>query len=311
MVASLISLLTRERRAGLPNFAGTHLDVEVPITQRFIDMVVARVVGAKRLHGAAVTLGDANTISVEVSQPVFGFPARLALDMRLGERVDLAADPRIYLLVGERSFTWTAVSRIARAAGLAPAGVEIARDGLAIDLRTLAARAGVGDLLPLARRLTFQSEQGVLRIGMGLEIPEGGIGTRSAASTNDAEETPDVHPRADQRLAQDEKVEGPSRKQALLAGLPLETELRGARASGQIAATDGLVNDMLRLLHATLGERPYAAAPHREAVQPGSDRMVDSKAGWPDAATVARWVERGVVHFEQGRAVLECDIVVR
>ena len=38
MIASLISLLTRERRAGLANFAGTRLDVEVPVTQRFIDM---------------------------------------------------------------------------------------------------------------------------------------------------------------------------------------------------------------------------------------------------------------------------------
>jgi len=311
MIASLISLLTRERRAGLANFAGTRLDVEVPVTQRFIDMVVARVVSAKRFHGAAVTLGDANTITVEVTQPVFGFPARLALDMRLRERVDLVADPRIYLLVAERSFTWTAVSRIALAAGLAPAGVEIARDGLAIDIRTLAARAGVGDLLPLARRLTFQSEQGVLRIGMGLEIPEGGIGTASEGSSNEAEETPDGHSRADERLAQDENVEGPSRRQALLADLPLEAELRGARASGQITAMEGLVNDMLRLLHAALGERQYAAAPHREAVQPGSDRMVDSKAGWPDAATMARWVERGVVHFEQGLVVLECDIVVR
>ena len=71
--------------------------------------------------------------------------------------------------------TWSAISRIVIAAGLAPPGVEIARDGVAIDLRMLAARAGVPDILALVQTVAFDGDTGALHVQAVIDVPEGGV----------------------------------------------------------------------------------------------------------------------------------------
>src|SRR5688572_20116937 len=175
MNTPFLAVLERERAAGFRGLAGTHVEATVPITQHLVDELVAQAAAARNLGGLKLTLRAGNEIGVAVVKSVFGFDTRLAIDMRIRGPVDLASDPRLYLLVARPSITWTAISRIVIAAGLAPPGVEIARDGVAVDLRMLASRAGVADLLAPVQTVAFEGDAGVLRVRAVVDVPEEGV----------------------------------------------------------------------------------------------------------------------------------------
>src|SRR3954463_5677278 len=138
MMARVLSALQADRIAGFKGFAGTHVEATVPVTQRLVDALVEFAGARRKLNGLTVTLAANHDIGIAVAKTLLGFETRLAIDLRIRGPVDLASDPRLYLLVSRPSITWSAISRLAIAAGLAPPGVEIGRDGIAIDLRVLA-----------------------------------------------------------------------------------------------------------------------------------------------------------------------------
>jgi hypothetical protein len=157
---------------------------------------------------------------------------------------------------------------------------------VALDLRTLATRLGVGDLLPMARAVDFESDPGVLRVRVTVQIPEGGISAepqgRSALLT--------------------------ARTGELVEVLP---ELRGARVRGRIVLTEVLVNEVLS---AALDAARDAALQGDNVVTggEGGEGARVSAARLPvDGRTVAHWIQRASVRFENGRVVLEPDIAVR
>jgi hypothetical protein len=279
----MLSALERERAAGFKNLSGTHLDVTVPVTQRLLDLLLARA-ASRQLGNVTVMLRGTDAIAVTVVKPVLGFAARLGLDLRLEGGSDLASDPRVYLVVDRPSVAWRAISRIAVAAGLTPAGVEIGRDGVAIDLRALGTRAGIGDLVSGIRAIAFEVEPGVLRVRIAVQIPEGGL----AAAR-----------------------QGP----AGLANAPLNAwlepedvlpELRGARVRGRVVATEGLVNEVL-------GTALEAARRDGQDGVTEARAISDTATGAApalDARMVARWIQRATIRFEHGKVVLEPDIEI-
>jgi hypothetical protein len=250
-------------------------------------MLAAQAAATRHLDGLQVTLRPNMEIGVAVVKPVLGFDTRLAIDLRIRGPVDLASDPRLYLLVARPSFTWSAISRVAIAAGLAPSGVEIGRDGVAVDLRVLAARAGVGDLLALVRTLAFDGEAGVLRVTMVAEVPDGGV---------EAGREQRPHTEAPARSSAD--------RTALADEATLVKELRGARVSGRITISQDLANDALELALAAARARGAPVTPAPVSAEPRG-----APAG-PDVTTLARWVQRASVRFENGRIVLEPDVVI-
>ena len=291
MNTPLVPLLQRERAAGFSGLAGTHVDATVPLTQRLVDLLVAQAGAARNLGGLKVTLGADNQIGVAVVKSVFGFNTRLAIDLRIRGPVDLVSDPRLYLLVARPSITWSAISRIVIAASLAPPGVEIARDGVAIDLRMLAARAGFADVLALVQKVAFDGDAGALRVRAVIDVPQGGISPEARQAPQEA------------------GAPGPS-SGAGMRKLPsadaLVTELRGARLSGRVSVSEALANEAIRI----------ALEAARAA---GSGESTGSASGVPpavstglrlDAGMLAGWVRQAGVRFQNGRIVLEPDILI-
>jgi hypothetical protein len=240
------------------------------------------------MDGLKITLRPNMEIGVAVVKPVLGFDTRLAIDLRIRGPVDLASDPRLYLLVARPTLTWSAISRVAIAAGLAPPGVEIGRDGVAVDLRVLAARAGVGDLLSLVRTLAFDGDAGVLRVTVVAEVPEGGS----------------VEAGREQRPHTEAPARSSADRGALADEATLVKELRGARVSGRIAISQDLANDAIELALTAARAGGAGVTPAPVAAEP---RRAPAR---PDVTTLARWVQRASVRFENGRIVLEPDVVI-
>ena len=282
----VLSIMERERAAGFSALSGTHVEATVPITQRVLDLLVARIAGQRNLSGLKITLRANREIGVAVVKPVFGFETRLAIDLRIRGPVDLASDSRMYLVVARPSLTWSAISRLVLAAGLAPASVEIGTDGVAIDLRMLASRAGVLDLVSLVRSIDFESEDGVLRVHVVADVPEGGVRTDRTSGL------PGGGPAGE--------ADGPTLPEpdAWL------TELRGARIRGRIAISEELANQAIGLA-LDIARAPRGAADPASPAGPSAA----GRAG-VDAAVLAGWVQRACVRFENGRIVLEPDVVI-
>jgi hypothetical protein len=285
--ANVVSIAGRERASGFRGLAGSRLEAAVPVTQRLVEVLVGQVAARRNLHGLTVALRDDQEIEITIVKSVLGFETRLAVDLRIRGPVDLATDPRLYLLVARPSFTWSAISRLVVAAGLAPAGVEIARDGVAIDLRVLASRAGVADLLSLVRTIAFEGEAGVLRVHVAADVPEGG----GIPADAPAPRPPDPAPNS------------PRGGVSPVAVATLLTEIRGARVRGRLAISQDLANEAIGLALETARQGPRA-----DAVQ--ADGPVATPRTPVDAATVARWVQGTTVRFEIGRVVLEPDVVI-
>ena len=292
-----LSILEGERAAGFPNLAGTHLEATLPLTQRLVDMLVSRASARRNLHGLKVTLRANNEVDVEIVKPLFGFDTRLALAFRIGRAVNLTSDARLYALVATPSLTWAAVSRLATAARLAPEGVDIGRDGVAIDLRALAARAGIDDLMALARTIELEGRPGVLVVRAVVDVAEGGITTRAGEQRLEPDSSPRVgHPGAPGR------AEGGTVRDHALPGDPARflRELHGARLQGRIVLSEDLVN---AAIGAALGSPggDGTGEPGRDANAPSSE--------WArtlvDGLTRARWIQKARVRFENGSAVVE------
>jgi hypothetical protein len=301
MSTRALTIIDTERADGFRNLAGTRLEATLPVTQHLVDIEIAHAGSRRNLHGLQVTLRAGNEIGVEVVKPVFGFNARLALVFRIAGPVDVASDPRVYLLVNP-SLTWTAVSRLATAAGLAPAGVSIGRDGVAVDLRALAARAGLDDLLSLARTLELEGRAGVLIVRIAIEVPEGGVTGRTTQGP-DRESVPQAGgagARTGPLESGDESGRpGPRAVETLLR------ELEGARVRGRVSVGEGLAN---AAIGAALQSAREAAAGERGADAGGAP--ADAAPSAVDGSTLTRWVQRAHVQFVNGRMVLDVDIVL-
>jgi len=289
LTQQLVTMLKRERATGFKRLGGTQIEASLPITQRLIDVLLTQVASDPRLSGLEVTLKANQEIGVAVLKPVLGFETRLGIDLRIRGPVDLAADPHLYLVLARPSVTWSALSRLAIAAGLAPAGVEIGRDGVALDLRALAARAGASDLLSLVRTVRFEGEPGVLWVHVRGDVPEDGAAGHGGPGVQ-AQRPPGraagaVRARPDPEL--------------------LLNEMRGARVKGRIAVSQDLANEAVGL---ALGAARENGLPPVEALGTAASRP--GPAVRLDTATVAGWIRRANVRFENGRIVLEPEVVI-
>jgi len=270
--------MERVRAARFEALAGTHVEAMVPVTQHLIDVLVAQVAAERNLPGLTVTLRADGEIGVAVVKSVFGFDTRLAIDLRIRGPIDMTSDPRLYLVIARPSFTWSALSRVIAAAGLAPPGVEIGQDGLAVDLRTIASRAGVADLMAVVQTLAFDGEAGLLRVHVVADVPDGGIAVGPTGAPPGAG----------------------ARHGAAPDRIDLLQELRGARVWGRVAISEELANQLLGLAL----EKARTPAPRADA------RSAAAESGVPSAAAVAQWIQRAGVRFENARLVLEPDVVV-
>ena len=177
------------------------------------------------------------------------------------------------------------------AAGLAPPGVEIARDGVAIDLRMLASRAGVADVLALVQNVAFDGDAGALRVRAVIDVPQGGIAPEARQAPQEA------------------GAPGPS-SGAGMRKLPsadaLVTELRGARLSGRVSVSEALANEAIRIA-LEAARAGWVRGEHR--VREWGAPAVSTGLRL-DAGMLAGWVRQAGVRFQNGRIVLEPDILI-
>jgi hypothetical protein len=146
-------------------------------------------------------------------------------------------------------------------------------------------------MLPLVQNVAFDGDATGLRVRAVIDVPEGGVAPASG------------------RIAEKRSAPAgasPGGMQYLPSAGALLPELRGARFAGHVAVTEALANEAIRI--ALDGARAGGSG-ESNSVQRQVPRTRDSALPL-DPGTLARWVRKAGVRFQNGRIVLEPDILV-
>ena len=171
MPTAVAAILERQRERRFADLAGSRVDATLPVRQALVDELVATAIARHPEAELDARLLNGNRLEVRAGWRIFGFPARWRLPFIIDPHVNVAERPMLFLRLAESSAAWSAARRAIGGLGLLPSFLRISDQGVALDLRQLAQQRGYGDLLPIARALTFDGQDGILWMRVEAEVP--------------------------------------------------------------------------------------------------------------------------------------------
>lgn len=265
LLTPLLGVLEAERARQFDGFAGSRVDVVLPLRQAAVDAALAAVPRwPAPLEGVSVTVAPDNLLHVGIALRVLGFTTRLRLRLRLHPTMEAGV---VRLQIDDDSLVARGLTMLGPVLGQLPDGVTLEGRHLAVQVYRLATQQGAGDLVRLCTDASFTSDEGTLWVRATVRAPA------------------EAAPRGEPRDASTTRPATP---------LPLQTLLdwlAGATADADIRVTDRLANDLLTAALAS--------------VAPGSDGGGTTPADVAVSALQAPVVhfEQGAVRFTT-RAVL-------
>ena len=153
--------------------AGTSLVGEIPIRDTLINRLIARRLdGHRHIASVHVTLLEADEALVRVEPRTRLLPS-IRVALRIEQQPDLPHDAVLRLrwsLPGSGAFTLVARA-VAGYIKTMPPGIQVDRDVVLVDLRTLLRSRGVEEVLELLHRVAFHTRPGAvlvqLQAGLG------------------------------------------------------------------------------------------------------------------------------------------------
>ena len=146
--------------------AGTSFVGEIPIKETLINRLIARrLEGHSHIASVQVTLLEADEALVRVEPRTRLLPS-IPVAVRIEQQPDLPRDATLRLrgsLPGSGAFTLVAKA-IAGYIKAMPPGIQIDRDVIVVDLRTLLRARGVEEVLGLLHRVAFHTRPGALLV---------------------------------------------------------------------------------------------------------------------------------------------------
>jgi hypothetical protein len=236
VITGLAALWAAERGGGLARLAGSRIHAFIPIRERLIDHLIARLPVPTAVKGLHVRALPGSRLQAIAEIRVLGFRKRIEVILGVALQGGRDAPRRILLSFADPSFVTKAIGIVAPLAAKLPAFVSIDAHGAAIDLDRLAAAAGALDLWHHVNQITLETHGEGLWARIDIEIDPAAPATPTAARAPGAPRTP--------------TIDGAPDLVALLAGAHLAFRLR---------VEESLVND---LLDAGLGHHlPSATTP--------------------------------------------------
>lgn len=148
------------------DIAGTSLVGEIPIKEALINRLIARrLAGHPHIASVHVTLLEADEALVRV-EPRTRLMPTISVALRIEQQPDLARDALLRLRWSlPASGLLTLVARaIVGYIKTMPPGVQIDRDVIVVDVRTLLRARGLEDVLGLLHRVAFHTRPGALLV---------------------------------------------------------------------------------------------------------------------------------------------------
>ena len=168
----LEALLDQQRRAGFPDLAGAHVAATIPITDRLLNELVARLLprdGAVR--GVVLHAKPGNEIAADIRVAKGGMTLPISLTLEIDSQPVLPRRPVLGLRLKNAPRLLTLGGSMLRIFDVLPPGIAMDGDRIHIDLEALLAPQGAADVLRYLTELRVTTSVGavVLSVRAGVE----------------------------------------------------------------------------------------------------------------------------------------------
>ena len=163
-LSPLTALLLNLRDAGFRDLAGTRISGSIPVSERLLNQLVAATM-PKNLPVREVTVRPepGNRFSVRIA-PRAAFLPQLTVKLEIEKQAQFPTSPEIVLRMATMGGLLGLAGAAFPIASMLPPGVRLEGERIVVDLRELARREGVADLLELVRELEISTEEGRVRV---------------------------------------------------------------------------------------------------------------------------------------------------
>lgn len=162
MNASLLELLQRELRQGLPSFTGAEAYTLLPIADAFLNEVIARSMppdGAVREVTLRAEDGDRIAVKVTLARPSFLPP--IPVTLLIHEQPQLPDRPVLALKLSLARAVMGIAMRALQAVPLPP-GISVQGEQINVDVKRMLAEHGLTDILRYLTELRVHTRAGAV-----------------------------------------------------------------------------------------------------------------------------------------------------
>ena len=167
----LAALLTRQRDRGFSDFAGASAVLTLPIADRLLnDAMTEALPPSAPVRDVQLTSRSGNRIGVRFRIGAASFLPPFNLTLVIERQPDL---PRSAVLVlrMEMGGLLSLAGPALRFLDALPPGVQVEKDLILVDLATLLAQRGLGELLEYAEEVQITTTEGSLVVGLRAHVP--------------------------------------------------------------------------------------------------------------------------------------------
>jgi hypothetical protein len=156
----LAAVLVNLRDAKFRDLSGARVSASVPVSERLLNEIVRATMPRNLpVRDVFVHPEAGNRFSVRIS-PKAAFLPQLTLRLEIERQPQFPASPELVLRMATMGGLLGLAGAAFPIAGMLPPGVRLEGERIVVDLKALAHREGVVDLLGLVRELEITTEEG-------------------------------------------------------------------------------------------------------------------------------------------------------
>jgi hypothetical protein len=170
MRALFLDLLQHQGRLGYPDFAGTDAQAVIPITDRVLNEIIAKILpadGAVREVALRAEEGDRLAIKVTLARPSFLPP--IPVTLLVHEQPELPHKPVLILKLSLARAVMGLALRALSAAKLPP-GISIVDETIQVDIRRMLAEHKMDEILQYVTELRVHTRAGVVVVSLRAQV---------------------------------------------------------------------------------------------------------------------------------------------
>ena len=167
----LAGLLANLRDSKFREIAGARVSGSIPISERLLNEIVAATMPQNLpVREVSVRPEQGNRFSVRIA-PKAAFLPQLTIKLDIEKQPQFPTSPELVLRMATMGGLLGLAGAAFPIASMLPPGVRLQGDRIIVDLRALAQREGVVDLVDLVRELEITTEPGRVLIFADTSVP--------------------------------------------------------------------------------------------------------------------------------------------
>jgi hypothetical protein len=172
MDPALVTLLQDQQRGGFPDFAGSEVNATIPVSERFVNTVVSRLLPTNgKIRGVQIKVEDGNQFTAQIQPSGPSFLPSIPVTVSIEDQPLLPDRPTLGLRLMKTSGVLALAGSLIPSLGtFLPPGVTLDGDRITIDIRRLLAERKLESWLAYFTDLRVNTRAGALVLSARLRV---------------------------------------------------------------------------------------------------------------------------------------------